>query len=120
MSGVWVPALASGVAFAAVQLFVAVFIGPQLSAILAALASMAVLIVLLRFRSNKVDSAEASAEAAFAGAPGNDLRTIGSPDSGHSKNTATANKGVARHYTAGEVFYAWVPYALLVTCVWAW
>ena len=120
MSGVWVPALASGVAFAAVQLFVAVFIGPQLSAILAALASMAVLIVLLRFRSNKADSAEVSAETAFAGAPGNDLRTIGSPDSAHSKNTAITSKEVARHYRAGEVFYAWVPYALLVTCVFAW
>jgi L-lactate transport len=120
MSGVWVPAVASGVAFAAVQFFVAVFIGPQLSAILAALASMAVLIVLLRLRSKRMDPAEVSVEAAFAGVPGNDLRTIGSPDVAHANHTAAATQEIAPHYTAGEVFYAWVPYALLVACVFVW
>jgi L-lactate transport len=122
MSGVWLPALAAGVSFAVVQALVSAFMGPQLSAILAALASMAVLIVILHFRHRKTSSAELSAEAAFAGTsviiPGIDLRSIGSREPAGSSKMPTMQFG-SKH-TAAQVIYAWVPYVLLVVCVILW
>jgi L-lactate transport len=118
MSGIWLPAVASGVAFAAVQLLVSVFIGPQLSAILAALASMAVLIVLVRFHHRKANNAENAAAVVFAGMPGNDLRTIGSQYSPELSSSHPAE--ATSMYTLSQILGAWVPYALLVVCVFLW
>jgi lactate permease len=112
MSGVWLPALAVGTSFAIVQMLVSSLMGPQLSAILAALASMAVLIVILRLRHCQ------AANVAFAGTPGADIRMVGSHSS-PSANQAPMAETVSKH-TPGQIFYAWVPYALLVTCVILW
>ncbi len=49
LSGIWVPTLTAGAVFAAVQLLVATYLGPQLTDILAAIASIVALVVLLRF-----------------------------------------------------------------------
>jgi len=118
MSGIWLPALGAGVSFAVVQMLVSVFMGPQLSAILAALSSMAVLIVILRIRHRKATNAEISAEAAFAEIPRSDLNAISSKHFPKSGN-ATMTK-VSSSHTINQILYAWVPYALLVFCVVLW
>jgi lactate permease len=118
MSGVWLPALGAGVSFAAVQLLVSIFMGPQLSAILAALASMAVLIVILRIRHRKASDAEISTGLAFAGVPGSDMRAMGSQHFPNSRHAATTK--IPSSHTIGQILYAWVPYVLLVLCVILW
>lgn len=118
ISGVWLPALASGAAFAVVQALVSAYMGPQLSAIFAALASMATLILIIQIRNRKQNDSELSAEAIFAGTPGLDMRLVGSKESA-SSNAAATDKTATAH-TTGEVIYAWVPYGLLVTCVFLW
>ena len=118
MSGVWLPALGAGVSFAVVQMLVSIFMGPQLSAILAALASMAVLIVIIRLSRRKASDAEVSTELAFAGVPGSDMRATGSqhfPDSSNAATTKTSSS-----YTIGQILNAWIPYVLLVSCVILW
>jgi len=118
MSGVWLPALGAGVSFAVVQLLVSIYMGPQLSAILAAFASIVVLIVILRLRHRKASDSEISTELAFAGVPGSDVRAMGSqhfPDSSNAITTKTSSS-----HTIGQILYAWVPYALLVSCVILW
>jgi L-lactate permease len=112
MSGVWLPALATGVAFAVIQLLVASLMGPQLSSILAALGSMAVLVVILRPRRKREGKTE------FAGAPGTDLRAIGSLHSPIAIDAPIANIPVT--HSRGQLAYAWSPYALLVACVCIW
>jgi len=116
ISGIWLPALASGASFALVQALVSAYMGPQLSAIFAALASMAVLIAVIRFRDRKQTAGELSAEAEFAGTPGLDIRSVGTKELvAPAPITAKATTN-----TLSEVLYAWVPYALLVTCVMLW
>jgi L-lactate transport len=118
MSGIWFPALACGTAFASVQLAVSYFFGPQLSAILAAIASMAVLIVILRIRHRKASREEVSADASFIAIPGADMRQIGSQDTSAIKpSTLTA---LPATHTLPQILYAWSPYALLVVCVFVW
>jgi len=118
MSGVWLPALGTGISFAVVQLLVSSFMGPQLSAILAAIASMAVLIMILRFRSGESNEAEIAAQRAFAGAPESNMSASGELPASGSINAANAETSSSR--TTGQVLYAWVPYALLVACVMLW
>ena len=115
MSGVWLPALASGAAFATVQLLVSSFMGPQLSSLLAAISSMAVLILILRLRTRRTRGVESMEDAAFAPTPGADLRMVGmhgSPASGKAPSFQLAS-----HPGSGQVLYAWSPYALLLACM---
>lgn len=118
MSGVWIPALAAGAVFAVVQVLVSVFIGPQLSAILSAIASMIVLIVLLRFRRHKESDAEIAAENAFAGVSKAKLH-VKSSASPQKSNIAAVTEILPEH-PLSQVLYAWVPYVLLVVCVFLW
>jgi lactate permease len=118
MSGIWLPALGAGISFAVVQILVSTYMGPQLSAILAAITSMAVLIAILRLRRRKATNEEIAAEMAFAGVPGNHMRSISSQPSPNSNSKAMT--GVSPSHTLGQVLYAWVPYALLVLCVIVW
>jgi len=118
MSGIWLPTLAAGLVFAAVQMLVSVFMGPQLSAILSALASMVVLIALIRLRRHKAGEVEMSAEIAFAGVPRAGLRAR---DLLHTQNSSDASMTeISSKYTFGQVLYAWVPYGFLVVCVFLW
>ncbi|HEY1985235.1 MAG TPA: lactate permease LctP family transporter [Terracidiphilus sp.] len=118
MSGIWLPTIVAGLSFGVVQILVSYFMGPQLSAILAAVASMVSLILILRFRNSHRSGETESTGAEFARVPGADLRTIGLHDAPVSPRSAITK--TATHHSPGEVLYAWVPYALLVTCVVLW
>ena len=118
MSGVWLPALAAGAAFAIVQLLVSSFMGPQLSSILAAIASMAVLILILRLRGRKMHGVETPEDAAFSATPGADLRMVGMQGLPASSNAPSIE--AVSHPGSGQVFYAWSPYALLLASMMLW
>jgi L-lactate transport len=115
MSGVWVPALAAGIAFAGIQFVVATFVGPQLSALLAAMASMAVLVAVIRLRRETLGSVR---EISFAGVSAR----VGGPV--RLKSPAHPGMRVLTQEppepSFGQMFYAWLPYVLLVACVCLW
>lgn len=98
LSGVWLPVLVAGGVYASVQFFVSIYIGAQLTNILSSLAAMMALVLLLKFRPPKkpvvADAAmQVEAMATRASAPAHP-----------------------------SLWYAWLPYGLLVTCVllWGW
>jgi L-lactate transport len=111
LSGVWIPTLIVGMTFAVIQLLVSIYLGPHLTDILAAIATMAALV--FWFRSHQNDTEEIASTAGpwmrFAC-----TNADGSSTGGESKNLST--------HSLGEIFYAWLPYALLVLCVllWGW
>jgi L-lactate transport len=112
LSGIWLPTLMAGGTFAIVQLLVSTYLGPHLTDILAAIVTMAVLVLLFRIRRNQSTILPASAAAwtRFA-------RT-------HSdgSNTGDDRRKESVNHSSGAVLYAWLPYALLVVCVllWGW
>ena len=115
LTGVWVPTLATGATFAAVQLVVSNLIGPQLTDIVASLASMAVLIGLLQLRRKKA--------AVFSSQK--HVTDFGSVTSGLVATTEETKVSVAAapaQLSAPVILYAWLPYGLLVLCVllWGW
>ena len=93
LKGVLPAAALCGVAFAGTQFFVSNFIGPQLTDILASLASILVLVVLFKFWKPK------------------DTFTL----EGSKPQPPPSSK-----YSTGDVFMAWVPYLLLVAFVLVW
>jgi lactate permease len=120
LSGIWVPTLTCGAVFALVQLFVATYLGPQLTDILAALASIVALVIVLRIRQHgeTSNSALSAARAETAGAWTRFSRSNSIGEGGANAYT----KPIRPHYSLGTILYAWLPYALLVTCVllWGW
>jgi len=117
MKGIWLPALSAGLAFAVAQIAISAYMGPQLSSILAALTSMAVLIAIVRFRYGRTGAGANSAQSDFVAEPGADIRYIGcTPPAVPGGETA---ESTSRH-SMGKILYAWVPYALLVACVVLW
>jgi len=82
-----------GLSFASVQLYVSNFIGPELTDILSSLTCIVATALVLKFWK-----------------PKNIFRLEG-------EKPATA---AAHSHTAGEVFFAWMPYLLLVAFVLAW
>ena len=112
MKGIVVPALVAGASFAVSQYVISAMIGPQLSALLAAIISMLSIILVLRlprYRRN-------ADEAASSSAPGADLRTIG----GSSKLRQPGVAEVAEQHSGRDVLLAWIPYVFLVVCVILW
>lgn len=112
LSGVLIPSLLAGAVFAAVQLVTSIYMGPQLTDILAALASIAVMILYLKLRGKKDTAEEAAMGARFA--------RMGAREPG-GLAALTETKEIPDHGT-GEVLRAWLPYGLLVLCVllWGW
>jgi lactate permease len=112
LRAVWVPAVAAGVTFGAVQYVVSNFIGPQLTDILASLASVGALILCFRY----VRVAPCSEEDAvrFRGVKG-EANVAAAAD-----ELRREEAGAIPHYSAGVVFRAWLPYILLVCCVLLW
>jgi L-lactate transport len=118
MRGAWLPALSAGISFAIAQILVSAFIGPQLSAILAALVSMGVLIAILRLRGSKAGDSADSAAQDFARDPATDGPETAFQDPVPLVEEPAAE--LAPTQSRGEVLYAWSPYVLLVTCVILW
>jgi len=88
---VWPAVVTCGVVFAGVQFTVSNFLGPQLADILSSIAAMAALVLLLRFwKPSRSDEHAAEIQATRV-----------------------------RH-SAGEIWSAWIPYALLVMFVLLW
>lgn len=112
ISGIVVPAIVAGASFAVSQYLIATFLGPQLSALLAAIISMFSLILLLRLRRYR----RAAAEASDSHMPGADLRTIGSSE--ESMPEAVGN--LSPQHSGRELLIAWMPYVFLVACVILW
>ena len=118
LSGIVAPAVLAGVIFAVVQLFIATYFGPQLTDILAALASIAALIVYLHLRRPR--HGENHGESASDEGPGAVFVRMGARREINS--VSRSQKETIPHYRVGQVLHAWVPYALLVVCVllWGW
>jgi L-lactate transport len=112
--GIWLPLIAAGSVFAAVQLFVSMYIGPQLTDILAAIAAIAALILVLRIRrapaANTTHAATMLKRFAHMGAmPGDAIQ-----------EELSIEERAIPSYTFSKVLYAWMPYAFLVACVIFW
>lgn len=108
MVEVWPALLVSGGVFASIQFFVSNSIGPQLTDILASIAAMVALVVLLRFWEPKhLETHDAKVDAAMKKA-GDAL-----PERAHDVRSGP-------HNTAGQIWSAWMPYALLVVFVLLW
>lgn len=120
MSGIWLPALATGVSFAATQFLVSTLIGPQLAAILAALVSMGVLVIVLHFRRREAGEVFEAASAQFAGRSEAHC-SAGDMERNSAGSVAVAVEAAPEH-SMGQVLHAWSPYGLLVVCVilWSW
>ncbi len=102
LMGVWPAAALCGIAFAGTQFLVSNFVGPELTDILAALASIIGLVALLKlWRPREIQTTIA-----------NDVDAKSSPQA------APATKIFA--HSSSEVFGAWMPYLLLVGFVLAW
>lgn len=101
MLGVWPAALVAGIAFAIPQFLVSNFHGPWLVDIIAAMSSMAGLVVLLRFWQPK--------------------EKWSAPDSTH-KNSVEPISTAAQQpvYSQPEILRAWVPWVLLSLLVFLW
>jgi lactate permease len=93
LRGVLPAALLCGAAFAGAQFYVSNYIGPQLTDILGSIASLTVMVILLRFWKPK-DNFELEGD--------------------HTSHVAP------KQHRAGEVILAWAPYGLLVVCVLLW
>lgn len=102
LMGVWPAAAVCGIAFAGTQFLVSNFIGPELTDILAALASIIGLVVLLKlWRPREIQTTVA-----------NDHDAKQLPPAEAAANTPT--------HSSGEIFGAWMPYLLLVAFVLLW
>jgi len=95
LAGVWPAALVAGVAFAGAQFLVSNFLGPQLTDIVAALATIIGLIVLLRLWKPR------------------EIQTELEGDSGVAQESYIS-------YAPREIILAWMPYLLLVVFILAW
>ncbi len=106
---VWPAAALCGVVFASVQFTVSNFIGPQLTDILASLAAMGSLVILLKVWRPAASSPEILAMAAGHSAT----------SSGTASYRAAAPVST-KHHSGNELFWAWMPYILLVVLVLLW
>lgn len=117
MTGIWIPTILAGVVFGTVQLYVSMYLGPQLTDILAALAAMIAVVVLLRFWKpvplETGPDGETNASIMRFARAGAQKQAI--PE-------LSMETRVIPNYSLGTILYAWMPYGLLVACVllWGW
>jgi lactate permease len=108
MLEVWPAVLTCGAVFATIHLLVSNFIGPQLTDILSSIGAMAALVLLLRFWEPKHTEAHERETDESMKTPADEL-----PLRQHDVRSGP-------HYTARQIWLAWMPYALLVIFVLAW
>ena len=114
-SGIWVPMLVAGSVFGAMQLFVSIYVGPQLTDILAAITAIVALVMVLRLRRGRVMAAGHAALMIERFA-----RMGSTPASRKAAGVEVELSMEERSipsYPVGKVLYAWMPYGLLVACV---
>jgi lactate permease len=102
LAGVWPAAAVCGIGFAGTQFLVSNFVGPELTDILAALASIVGLVVLLKLWKPR------------------EIQTTIANDHDAKHHPQPELPLAAPAHSAGEVFGAWVPYLLLVGFVLLW
>jgi lactate permease len=110
--GIWVPLLVAGGVFGGGQLLVSTFLGPQLTDILASLATLIALVLLMKFRTHPME-----VDAAFA------TRSLAGVGLGTRSVTEFARSPpLPPQHSAMEIARAWTPYGILVACVllWGW
>ena len=114
-SGIWVPMLVAGSVFGAMQLFVSIYVGPQLTDILAAITAIVALVMVLRLRRGRVMAAGHAAlmmeRFARMGSTPASRKAVG------VEVELSMEERSIPSYPVGKVLYAWMPYGLLVACV---
>jgi len=107
--GIWTPMLVCGLVFGSMQWVVARFLGPQLTDILAAIATIAALVVVIRLRRQPAEF-----DLAFA--------TRALDNEALHPTPSIAGHTLQSDPTPAQVFRAWSPYGVLVLCVllWGW
>jgi L-lactate transport len=110
--GIWMPLLVAGFVFGIGQLLVSTFLGPQLTDILASLATLIALVVLLRLREHPAEVDLTFATRSLSGA-GRDAEHV---------TEFTGTPPLPPEHTAAQIAHAWAPYGILVACVllWGW
>lgn len=114
LSGIWLPALTCGAVFAGVQFLVSNYVGPQLTDILAALSSLAALIVYLRLWHPKERESGPSIRNCL------EQSVTLSVDETSEPEEASVLIDLSSPNRWSKVLYAWMPYAFLVLCVLLW
>jgi len=114
-NGIWLPLLVAGSVFGAAQLLVSTYVGPQLTDILAAIAAIAALVVVLRYRRRHPVAANATHATSM-------LKRFAHMGSASGSAELSIEERIIPTYPAAKVLYAWMPYGLLVACVilWGW
>jgi lactate permease len=115
LTGILVPTLLAGVVFGASQYLVSTFIGPALTDILSAIATMSALVIYLKIYAPADPSRPHPAHASM-------LRRFARMDDGAETTALAMEERILPEYPIGEVLHAWMPYGLLVCCVllWGW
>ncbi|MBS1820759.1 MAG: lactate permease LctP family transporter [Acidobacteria bacterium] len=113
LTGVVVPALLGGAVFGGMQYVVAAYFGPALTDILAAIATMCVLIVYIRATAS---------DAPWHPEHASMLRRFARMGEDEESAVPATEERVIPDYPLREVLHAWMPYGLLVVCVllWGW
>ena len=124
---IWPPVLLAGVTFAVVQLLVSNLHGPWLTAILAALASIGVLIAFLRvwkpkriMRVNEAPLSKGDERVLPPGGTVPGVDTSAGEGEPHGATTRTATGSVAARVSRRELRSAWLPWIILTALVFLW
>jgi lactate permease len=115
LTGILIPTLLAGSVFGGVQYLVATYFGPALTDILAAILTMAALIVYLKITAPADPAHPHPAHASM-------LRRFARMGDDAEAATLSMEERVIPDYPFGQVLHAWMPYGLLVCCVllWGW
>lgn len=114
LSGIWLPTLMCGAVFAGMQFLVSNYVGPQLTDILAALSSLAALILYLHLWHPKEQETGLSIRTCLDQPSKLLIKDVAAQES------ASIPIGPSPEYSVGKILYAWMPYAFLVLCVLLW
>jgi L-lactate transport len=104
LSGVWTPTIACGLVFSVMQLLTSIWLGPQLTDIVAALATTVALMLVIRVVGKGAN--EAANATYFRGQAESQSNLPGSH--------------IAMSHSPAAILEAWIPYVLLVGCVLLW
>ena len=107
LRGIMLPLVVAGVVFGGGQLLVSTLLGPQLTDILASLATIASLVVVIRLRKSPADVDLEFGTRSRSGA-------------GHEVPARSTSVALPPEHSTGQVGRAWSPYGILVVCVMLW